>query len=522
MNRRMFLQSMTGVVAGWGAESALGGPMASNAGNEIQPDEVFRAEWARVFASHPPGEHEAIRTRNQAARAADPRPNLLLVLTDQQTVDAMSCAGNPHVRTPFIDALARRGTRFTRSYCTAPICTPARASLMTGFTAHQTGADYLNMAYRPGMKNLGERLQEAGYDTTYLGKWHLPESHVKTSDGIPGFHNLPLPEGLLGTNLGDVTDMHLATRAGHYLRWHAALSPKPWAMVLSLHNPHDICHYCMPGDGMVAMPEPDPEFLVADSLPPLPPNHKADAGEPGLLQERRREPKYAKEMGVKGPWSEAQWRAYLQTYYHMTQSVDRCLQPVLAGLRAGGWADSTVVIFTSDHGEGMAAHEWVTKLSPYEEVLRVPMIVSAPGGVAEDPARGGRMDDRHLVSGLDVVPTLLDYAGVPVPEDLPGRSLRPLIESRPVEWRSEVVCEIALHPDKPEAHGRAVIGADGWKFIRWSSGARPEQLFDLANDPGETRNLAGAAEAAGPAARLREALRHYAAETADAFPVPAA
>lgn len=475
-------------------------------------------EWPQVFASVPWEAHPSLRETNRLLRAEDIRPNILLVFTDQQTADAMSCAGNRWVRTPFMDSLAQRGVRFTRSYCTAPICTPARASLMTGRAAHETGADYLNQAPHAELPNLGEVLQAAGYDTTYIGKWHLPESYPKSCDAIPGFHYLPRPADLLGAHLGDAADMHDAMRAAHYLRWHAGLSPKPWMLTVSLHNPHDICHHCMAGDDLVHMSEPEPSAgLFGQGVPPLPENFKADPDEPELLQERRKQTRYAREMGLHGEWSEARWRAYLQTYYHLTQSVDRCLQPIIAGLQAGGWGDNTLVIFTSDHGEGIAAHEWMTKLSLYEESVGVPLIAIPPGGWKTPLTRA---DSAHLVSGMDLMPTLLDYAGVGEAERPPqtGQSLRPLIEGvDTANWRDFLVIEIALDPSRPRDHGRMILSSDGWKYCVWSRGERREQLFNLKEDSGETRNLITDPAANGHAIRLRQALAEWACATEDPF-----
>ena len=239
------------------------------------------ADWARAMAATPEPKHEALRQRNAALRARDPRPNILLVFTDQQTANAMSCAGNPWVKTPNMDYLARRGVRFARCYCTSPVCSPSRASLLSGRMPHETGVRYNNQSPHAALPFLGHVLREQGYDATWIGKWHLPESYP-TGAEIHGFHHLPLPAKLPGQHLGDVTDMTLAQMAGQYLRWHAGLTAKPWLLGVSLHNPHDICHFFNPPSSHLAVRELEPEAREAATLPPLPPNHELDPAEPEM------------------------------------------------------------------------------------------------------------------------------------------------------------------------------------------------------------------------------------------------
>lgn len=424
-----------------------------------------RPLWVDTLRSVPEAEHDRVREALRHERNQDPRPNILLVFTDQQTINAMSCAGNPWVRTPNMDSLARRGTRFTRSYCAFPICGPSRACMMTGKAPAQTGVHYNGDPLRKDCETIGHVLSRAGYDCTYTGKWHLPDSYVATEDGIPGYHNLPLPEGLEWPHLGSVTDMQVAVKAGRYLRWYAGLSPRPWFLTVSLHNPHDICYHGMRNTDYLALLEPDPDQIDVSNLPPLPANFQIPPDEPKSIQDRRNQIGYADEMNRKGEWTEAQWRAYLQTYYHLVQQVDRCLRPILDGLQAGGWLENTVLLFTSDHGEGVAAHQWMSKLSLYDESIQVPFIALPPGAWSCPQAR---VDAEHLVSGLDLMPTCLDYAEVSRsiwPKELAGMSIRPLLEGRECEWRSELVVEIAMHPDRPEDRGKAIIREDGTKEI---------------------------------------------------------
>ncbi len=511
MNRRHFMK--TSVMAGAIAPTLRAADLLDAT---APPPEAPSAEWARAARDLPPDAHDAARSANQAARQRDPRPNLLFLYTDQQTLNAMSCAGNPWVRTPTMDALARRGLRFTQSYCPAPICGPSRASLVYGRMPHETGVRYNGGAPREDLENLGSALRRAGYDTTWAGKWHLPDSYPPAGE-IPGFHYLRPPKETLGDFLGDAVDMHYATRAAHYLRWHAALSAKPWFLAVSLHNPHDICHYFL--SGITGLPERDAAEADTRHLPPLPANHATDPDEPELLARRRRQPRYGKEMSLHPHLTEAQWRAYLQTYYHLTQSVDRCLAPILEALDAGGWTDNTLIIFTADHGEGVAAHQWFTKLSLYQETVQVPFIVLRPG---EWKTGAPRLDQHHLVSGLDLFPTCLDYAGLPPDQwtgDLRGRSLRPLIDGNPdAPWRDHVVTAIDFDPARPEDAGRMVVTSDGWKLCAYSGGANAETLFNLNTDPGETTNLIRQPEHAAQAQRLRHLLAAWKAETNDPFP----
>jgi len=457
----------------------------------------------------PESEHAAIRAAAQAERARDPRPNILYLLTDQQTLNALSCVGNPWLHTPNLDKLAARGVRFERSWCSSPICTPARATLFTGLTPHQAGANYLHEPLKPGVRTLGERLGEAGYDCTYTGKWHVPASWPKTADEIPGYVYLPLSPDFKRTHLGDITDFLLATDAEYYLAYHASLSPRPWHLAVSLHNPHDICYFCLKHPGNHPLGEDQP------GLPPLPENFEISPDEPEMLAWRRAQTNYAIEMPRTKDWTSLEWRSYLYAYYRWVEAADRACGVVLQALEKGGYADNTLIVFTSDHGEGVAAHRWATKLALYEESLAVPLVIVPPGGLAEP-----RVNRTWQVGGIDLVPTMLDYAGTPADSVLPGQSLRPVLENPAAPNPRPVLCaEMAVNKHHPEWQARCAAD-DRFKYVAWSEGERPEQLFDLQNDPGETNNLAQDSAFASDKKRLRQALRDWAQKTGDNFQLP--
>ncbi|MDZ4198132.1 MAG: sulfatase-like hydrolase/transferase, partial [Kiritimatiellia bacterium] len=190
------------------------------------------------------------------------RPNMVLILSDQQTRSAASCSGNPWVQTPHLDRLAVAGTRFDLAYCAAPVCGPSRASLFTGRMPHEHGVTLNSGPLPEGMPTLGSAFAAAGYDSHYIGKWHVPHCFPQETDAIPGFRNHPVPNHPLGV----VTDPEIVKQAVEFL---ATPQDRPFLLVVSLQNPHDICHWIMK-DRMEWLdhfsPGPD------DPLPPLPEN----------------------------------------------------------------------------------------------------------------------------------------------------------------------------------------------------------------------------------------------------------
>jgi arylsulfatase A-like enzyme len=441
--------------------------------------------------------------RGKAFHAANQRLNVLFIFTDQQTLNAMSCAGNRWCNTPHLDALATRGVRFTKSFCTGPVCGPSRSSLVTSRMPHETGVVFNGQSPDQAIPNLGQIFRAAGYTTLWAGKWHLPDSYPKGREDIPGFDNLAVPFGARGRagGLGDHTDAYIASDAEFLLRWDLAKVGKPWLLAISLHNPHDICEW---------ITRPPLPHANLDRYPPLPANAGPSRDEAAFVAAARATGSSGKEITSSAAWDDAQWRAYLAAYYHMTEQVDRCVGRILQALADGGWAERTLVVFTSDHGEGCAAHRWVAKNSFYEESIQVPFLISLPGRIPQ-----GRVEERALVSGLDVLPTICDYAGVAAPAVVRGRSLRAVIEDPAVDGRTAVVAEVAHRErvSKAERFGRMVRTAD-WKYTCYSDGS--QELYELREDPGEMRNRINEPVAQSVIVAHRQHLRAWAAMTNDA------
>jgi len=431
------------------------------------------------------------------------RPNILFICTDQQSANMMSCAGNRWVNTPAMDSLATDGMRFERAYCTNPVCAPSRFSLMTGRMPSAIGMRSNEAGHIAAVpeaireRGLGWVLRDAGYETAYGGKVHLPKM------GPPdlGFE-------VITRNERD----GLSDACAEYLR---APRDKPFLLVASFINPHDICYMAIRDfagteqakrlvergttelarlDRALELPPGvnEAEFFEKH-CPPAPPNFEPQEDEPEairLLLAQRPFKQNAREK-----WPEERWRLHRWAYARLTEMVDRQIARVLEALRDSGQARNTVVVFTSDHGDMDAAHRMEHKTALYEAPCRVPLIVCQPGVTPP-----GAVDRTHLVSnGLDLLPTLCDYAGVAPPPDLEGASFRALAEGcEPDQWRSSLPIESEI--------GRAVV-TQRHKYILYDEGASREQLMDLEADPFETRNAAQDPENQAVLAECRELAR---------------
>lgn len=433
----------------------------------------------------------------QKPSLADSKLNLLLLITDQHSNCALSANGNAYVSTPAMDSLAKEGISFAESYCTYPVCSPARSSVMTSRMPHETGVRANDLPIAPGIPTMGEHFREHGYHTAYGGKWHLP----RPMGAPPGFDHL-----IGGAALGARMDEPLAAAAVKFL---SEKPREPFLLVASFMNPHDVCDWIRGHKGRRTYSSQDLGRFPAARL-----NMGVDPAEPEYMQYHRTADYDAMSNSLKisSEWGVDDFRHYLHDYYRLVEDVDRQIGRVLSTLRSGGLAQRTLVILTADHGEGLGSHRWTQKAAFWEETAKVPLIVSGAGV----PARG-LIDSRSLVSGLDVLPTLCDYAGISAPAAIRGASLRPVIEGKPWERRF-VVSELSEFGQKSR-QGRMLRTAR-FKYVVFNGGARPEQLFDLQLDPGEVRNLAEERDAATIVEEHRTILKGWIAETNDDFRLP--
>ena len=411
-------------------------------------------------------------------RGRKPKPkNILLIYTDQQHIDTIAAGGCPHVRTPALDRIKRSGISFTQSYSANPVCSPARSAVFTGRTSCEACVHVNGRPIRSGIPNLGQWFSEhTDYETFYAGKWHLPRTY--TSD-IPGFEVINTGIG----GFGYLCDTAMSRACEGFLRNRS--KSKPFLLMASFMQPHDICEWLrlnMNNPGELRYPE------LAGELPELPENFDFDKREPESTKKRRlgNEP-------FKGGWDKEQWRYYRWSYYRHIEHLDAEIGRILRAIEDRGYIDETLIVMTADHGEGMGHHQMVRKSSFYNEAARVPLMFSWPGHVAEN-----KTDRVHLASGMDIMPTLCDYAGIKPPAKMRGVSLRPILEGGNGASRDCVVTEGNTNT------GRMLRTRD-FKYIKYMDDP-VEQLFDMKSDPGETRNLAASSRHSSELAEHRRLL----------------
>lgn len=399
------------------------------------------------------------------------RPNILIIMTDQQTAEAMSCAGNKDLHTPAMDFLATNGTRFTEAYCAQPLCTPSRSSIFSGVMPSENGftGNYPEEdgQWPDSLLFMGKIFKEAGYKTGYVGKWHipLPSSNI-AQHGFDYIQN---------TWTGDFMD---AANPAYCARFMKENQNHPFLLVASFLNPHDICEWAR-GDFLKMDFIDNPP--APEECPELPYNWKISPLEPQIIREQQR---VNLRTYPSTDWEEGKWRQYRWVYNRLVERVDGYVQMILDGLKKYGLEDNTIIIFTSDHGDGYAAHQWNQKQVLYQESIKVPFIISKIG--VFEPA----VNDRLICNGTDIMTTICSYAGIKGPDYLKGADINQIMHTNEGNWRDTLVVETDFADNTVllDIKGRAVITSK-YKYIIYSKGELREQLFDLKIDPGETKNL---------------------------------
>lgn len=422
--------------------------------------------------------------------------NVVLIIGDDHRGAALGCGGHPFLQTPNLDRLAAEGVRFTNACVTTAICCTSRASIFTGMHAARHRVIDFATPFRTEdlQTTFPAQLRAAGWRTGCFGKYGVngngaPEDAFDVVQA-PAHGGLYFPVDKPDARHAD--DLH--TEAAERFIEGEYAAGRPFCVTLGFQSPHAIDYAEKPY-------QPAPEFqgLYADLTMPDP--EAAGAGGfdilPPFLQDSEGRRRYNHNFG-----GAARYQESVKNYYRMITGIDAYVGRLRETLQRCGAAENTVIIYLGDNGYFLGERGLEGKWYAYEQSIRVPMIVYNPQA---EPSRRGVTDD-HLINEQDVSPTLMDFAGVPIPARVQGKSLRPLMDGHPVEWREDCLYHHHFqHPQIPRSEG--VISRD-WKYIRWIDGdPGAEELYDLRKDPWERDNLAGKAEHAATLERHRK--RHY-------------
>jgi len=438
--------------------------------------------------------------------AQDNRPNILLITTDQQRTDSVGAHGSTHVRTPNLDHLAESSVVFDRAFVQNTVCIPSRACIQTGRYTHQHGVRYMESVIdtTPGLPahelTIMERLQAAGYATGATGKIHMmPERGFDYLEIVGGkgarwtqSTGLPIGPGPLGQR---------------YAAWLEARAPGAYEKIYEQRRQPEYKKYmcsivnCLPLEQYVEtyileksiefmeQPRDNPFFLWCGFCGPHGP-HDPPASHAGLypLDEVKLPDTWETDLGDRpphlsrrpGPMTterEEAVRRYIAFHFCLVTLIDEYVGKLVEALRNRDLLDNTLILYTSDHGEMLGDFGRFGKANFYEPVVHVPMIVRPPGGCAQRRFNG-------LMEVMDIAPTVLNYAGVPIPPEMAAVSFRPILEGG--DGGHEAVLS-EYTSNNQNISGKCLV-TDRYKYVMWT-GEHGGEFYDLQEDPRELRNL---------------------------------
>jgi arylsulfatase len=416
-----------------------------------------------------------------SALAAEPL-NVVVLYGDDWRHDTLGIAGHPIVKTPHIDQIARSGVRFTYNYVTTSICGVSRANLFTGQWMSRHGNRAFEMFKTPWVETYPGLLRKNGYWVGHVGKWHngaFPAQEFDFGDGriTPMRHWLKQPDG---------TEIHVTKKnendALEFLRTRP--QGKPFCLTVAF-----VATHAEDQNPKQFLPQPESMALYRDAKIPLP---KTATDE----HFRRLPPFIANEKNegrVRWHWrfdEPEKYQTMMKNYYRLATEADAVCGRVIEELRKQGVLDRTLVIFTTDNGFFHGEHQLADKWYPYEESIRVPLIIWDPRMPA---AKKGRVDDAMTLN-VDLAPTILAAAGVKAPATMQGRDLAVLYRGeRPRDWRTEFFYEHGIIRTKDFIPASEALVRKDVKYLFWPD-FDYEELFDLKSDPLEEKNLAGSAQ----------------------------
>ena len=445
-----------------------------------------------------------------AARGAD-RPNIIFIITDDQRADLLSLAGHPVAQTPHIDRIGREGAWFKNFFTVTPLCSPSRASFLTGLYPHthriinndKLGLDVISHT----LMTWPRMLRESGYETAFIGKWHmgLDDSRRPGFDRWLSFKGQGIyidgvvnDDGLQKQIDGYMTDYLNAQALAFVRRPHQ----KPFALIVS----HKAVH-------IPYLPAPRHEPLYANyEFTPTPAGKEDLAGKPIMTRPVPRVDRLNLEGVAPEPAEPRRGRgrdaaSVARDQLRCLASVDEGVGRLYAALAETGQLDRTIIVYTSDNGYLMGEHGVVDqKRWAYEPAIRVPLLVRYPPAIAAGSVR------EQMVLNIDLAPTLLELAGVKPVVPMHGQSFVPLLRDAQATGRSSFLAEYFVEKVGRRVPTWQAIRTPRWKYIRYTSETKSfDELYDLQADPVEEHNLVAEPSAAAQLASLRRELERLVA-----------
>lgn len=426
--------------------------------------------------------------------AADDRPNVVLVLCDDIRWNAMSCAGHPHLKTPNIDRLAKEGLFFENMFCTTSLCSPSRASILSGLYAHAHGVTNNFTEYPERLSSFPIQLQKAGYETAYIGKWHMGE---KNDQPRPGFDYFVTHkgQGKYFDNEFNFNGKERRVVKGYYthavtemaIDWMTQKRDKPFLMMIGQKAPHSFY-----------LPEKKYEHVFDDVEVNYPHSAFHLEGKPEWIRQR-----LSTWHGIYGPifdWRKefpdtsaagvVDFSRMVRAYWGTILSVDDSVGRIQKFLEKTGQLDNTIFIFMGDNGLLEGEHGMVDKRTMHEPSIRVPLIVRYPK--LANPHHPKRVKGQVLT--VDIAPTILDLCSAEPLKNIHGYSFRKMVQGQDPDWRKGWVYYYNYEKQFPYTPNVRGIRTNQWKYIHYPHGdGSPDrhkaELYDMVNDPGERNNL---------------------------------
>jgi len=460
------------------------------------------------------GCNQASQEKNRVTNSTS-RPNVVVIMTDDQRWDCMSCEGHPFLKTPNMDRIAKEGARFANMFVTTSLCSPSRASFLSGLYAHAHKVTNNFTDYPADLPSYPLRLQQSGYETAYIGKWHMGE---QSDERRPGFDYWITHKGQ-GKYYDTTFNINgeRIVKKGYYTHrvtdmavdWLKQDHNRPYLLIIGHKAPHT-----------PFTPEKKYENIYDD----------VEIRYPWTAFNLEDKPKWVKERlntwhGIYGPIfgfrkdfpdtsaeSVLKFAEFVRAYTATIKSVDDSVGRVYQTLKELGRLDNTVLVFTSDNGFFLGEHGMTDKRTMHEPSIRVPLLVRYPRLI-----RPGTIISK-MVMNVDLAPSILDICGAEPLKNIHGKSWKELLAGRTSGWRKSLYYSYNYEKQFPYTPNVRGVRTDEWKYVHYPNGDdKPDlykaELYNLKNDPLETKNLIDDPKYAPKVTELKAELLRLMAQT---------